>query len=157
MKIRRARLEDSRKIVNLKKKTFKEINSKDYSKKVVEEYVKKQTVSKISNSIKKHFVFVIEDNGKILGVIGLKDDGIVGSLYVRSDQIGKGYGKKLMNYIENLAKKKDIKKIVLHPTRTAEVFYEKLGYKTKKKLDRWKIGGETIQVKEMWKNLKWKK
>jgi N-acetylglutamate synthase-like GNAT family acetyltransferase len=153
MKLRRAKLEDARKILNLKKKTFKEINSKDYSKKVVDEYVEGQKLSEIVENITNRIIFILEEKGKLLGVVGLNREGLVGSLYIRSDQVGKGYGKKLMIHVENYAKKLGIKKIVLHPTRTAEALYERLGYKTKNKTQDWKIGGEIIKVKEMWKKL----
>ena len=53
MKIRRATKEDARKICNLKKETFRKINSKDYPRKVAEVYINKQSPEKIIKNIKK--------------------------------------------------------------------------------------------------------
>jgi ribosomal protein S18 acetylase RimI-like enzyme len=42
---------------------------------------------------------------------------------------GKGYGKALMQFAENLARDRGYKKLVMHARKTAIGFYEKLGYK----------------------------
>ncbi|MBL1278672.1 MAG: GNAT family N-acetyltransferase [Fluviicola sp.] len=47
---------------------------------------------------------------------------------VASDSQGKGYGKILMKEIENFAKKKNAKKIILHARENAVTFYKNLGY-----------------------------
>jgi ribosomal protein S18 acetylase RimI-like enzyme len=48
---------------------------------------------------------------------------------------GKGYGKKLMNYAEEQARKKELTMVALHSSKSrlkAHGFYEKLGYERKK-------------------------
>ena len=42
---------------------------------------------------------------------------------------GKGFGKALMQFAENLARDRGYKKITMHARKTAVGFYEKLGYK----------------------------
>lgn len=42
---------------------------------------------------------------------------------------GKGLGRVLMQFAENLARDRGYKKIIMHARKTAKGFYEKLGYK----------------------------
>ena len=48
---------------------------------------------------------------------------------VINDLQGKGIGKALMQFAENLARDRGFKKITMHARKTAIGFYEKLGYK----------------------------
>jgi len=48
---------------------------------------------------------------------------------VSNDLQGKGVGKALMNFAENLARDRGYKKITMHARDNAIGFYEKLGYK----------------------------
>lgn len=43
---------------------------------------------------------------------------------------GKGVGRVLMQFAENIARDRGFKKLVMHARKTAVGFYEKLGYKT---------------------------
>lgn len=43
---------------------------------------------------------------------------------------GKGVGKVLMQFAENIARDRGYKRIIMHARKTAVGFYEKLGYKT---------------------------
>jgi len=153
MKIRKATKKDARKMVFLKSRTFEKINSKDYPKEVVKEYVKLQTSKRIIEDMKKDKYFIIENNGKILGMVRFYNKNIIGNLFIKWDEIGKGYGKKLMDFVENYAKKKGEKKIILYPTKTAKKFYLKLGYKPFGKKDLWKIAGHKFRTKKMEKKL----
>lgn len=141
---------DSVKMNNLKKKTFEKINSRDYSKKVINEYLSEQSPRKIRKNMETGEYFVLEYNGKLLGMIELYDNNIVGGMYIKHDCVGKGYGKKLMSFIENYAKKKGLKELVLYPTLTARGFYKKIGYKETGNKNYWK--GYTVF--EMKKKLK---
>jgi len=51
---------------------------------------------------------------------------------------GKGIGKVLMQFAENIARDRGFKKMIMHARKTAVGFYEKLGYK--------KISGEFEEV-----------
>jgi len=52
---------------------------------------------------------------------------------VMNDLQGKGIGKALMQFAENLARDRGYKKITMHARKNALGFYEKMGYKTKGK------------------------
>jgi predicted GNAT family N-acyltransferase len=50
---------------------------------------------------------------------------------VKTGLQGKGIGRVLMQFAENLARDRGMKKLVMHARKTAVGFYEKLGYKVK--------------------------
>lgn len=154
MKIRKATKKDAIKICNIKKETFRKINSKDYPKEVVEEYVNRQSPSKILQNMKKGNYFVLINKNRLLGSIQLYDKNVIGSLYIKCSEIGKGYGRLLMDFIEDYARKKGIKKLVLYPTITAKGFYKKLGYKQSYKLYKWDIAGYKLKQYSMEKKLR---
>jgi len=52
---------------------------------------------------------------------------------VMNDLQGKGIGKALMQFAENLARDRGYKKITMHARKNALGFYEKMGYKTRGK------------------------
>jgi len=112
--------------------------------------------------------YVVEDKGKIIGSIGLRDDGNgIGKLkrmYLYKEYRGKGLGQKLFDKLLNFAIKNKFKKIRL----TTEIrlkssirFYKKNGFKEikypeiKKYFSELKNEGVNIKrIKFMEKNLK---
>lgn len=76
--------------------------------------------------------FTIEQEGKILGSIGLEvyeKLGLLRSLVVQEKQRGKGFGKKLTGHLEQYAHQQSIASLYLL-TETAEPFFVSLGYET---------------------------
>jgi N-acetylglutamate synthase-like GNAT family acetyltransferase len=136
-KIRRAKLEDASTINRITYNTIKYVNSKDYNK--------KQTTARLVNRTKQikelicdknKDVFVILKNDKIIGSISLNlKENLLGTLYVKHNEVGKGIGKKLLKYAERYAKKKGTKYFQFDSTLTAYEFYKSQGYKTIKKVD----------------------
>jgi len=57
---------------------------------------------------------------------------------VTSGLQGKGIGRVLMQFAENISRDRGYKKIIMHARKTATGFYEKLGYK--------KVGNEFTEV-----------
>ncbi len=57
---------------------------------------------------------------------------------VQNNLQGKGIGASMMNFAELVARDKGYKKLIMHARKTAEGFYEKLGYKP--------VGDEFIEV-----------
>jgi N-acetylglutamate synthase-like GNAT family acetyltransferase len=78
-------------------------------------------------------MFCLKKENEIIGCIDLEKNKI-GGLFIKHNHIKKGYGKKLMKFIENYARKKQIKKLSLLSTKYALPFYKKLGYKKKEKV-----------------------
>jgi len=110
-------------------------------------YNKKKTPKKTLEGIKEDFkgndIYVAVVNNEIVGFVMVKiDPGIknqlwINELWILKEYQGQGIGKKLMNKIETIYKKKGIKifKLVAHTEKGgAIVFYKKLNYKEDKSM-----------------------
>ncbi len=128
MKIRRFRDEDAYKVYYLIRKCILEINSKDYSKKVIKNLLKLYSPSNLITQSKTKTIFVASSlDNKIYGTINIKDDQING-LYVNPLFSKKGVGTKLMKKAEAFIKRK-YSSIILYASLSSVDFYIKLGYK----------------------------
>lgn len=127
MKIRKVKLSDAENIMILRKKTFEKINSKDYKKQEIDFINNGATIERLIEKMRQRDMFCLEKDGEIVGVVDLEGNKI-GGLFVKSDLIGKGYGKRLLDFIEKHARKKGIDKVELFSTIYAEGFYKKSGY-----------------------------
>jgi predicted GNAT family N-acyltransferase len=82
------------------------------------------------------------DDDKLEGCCMLvpKEDGSVQlrQMAVVSGLQGKGIGRVLMQFAENIARDRGFKKMIMHARKTATGFYEKLGYK--------RTGNEFLEV-----------
>lgn len=145
MKIRKVKLDDAKEISELKKNTIEKIN-KEYNRKQIAVLKKDYSVNNIIKNIEERKMFCLINNNEILGIISLKENRIDG-LFIRSDLIRKGFGKKLLSFIENHAKKKGIKKVWLYSTPYALGFYKKLCYKIVEKGTRIHSGVKFPEVK----------
>jgi ribosomal protein S18 acetylase RimI-like enzyme len=89
---------------------------------------------------KDHYLYTLHDEGVPVGIIWLKanpdrptKNGFIFELYVEPDQRGKGYGRMLMQLIEEKARELGLKSIGLHVfgfNHVARKLYESLGYET---------------------------
>ena len=128
MRIRKFRPEDAKRVSYLISKTLWEANSKDYSQRVIKNVENKYKPSKIIEYSRNRKIFVAEENGKILGTISLENDMIL-CAFVNPRYQCRGIGKKLIEHIEKIAKRKGIKKLKVPSSTTSVGFYEKMGYK----------------------------
>jgi ribosomal protein S18 acetylase RimI-like enzyme len=73
------------------------------------------------------------DDGKMLGCCMLVEEGPktvrLRQMAVRNDLQGKGVGKALIQFAENLARDQGYEKITMHARKNAIGFYEKMGYR----------------------------
>lgn len=153
MKIRRAKKEDISKISKLILNTLDKVNAKDYKKRQLEFEKKCHTIQELKKEFEKKIFFILLIDNKLVGVVNLDlANGELNRLFLNTKLIGKGFGKKLLIYVEDYAKKKGIKKIILYPTDYALDFYKKAKYKIKRKFIGTKNGG--YPVIEMEKKLK---
>ncbi len=146
MRIRNFKKEDARKVSNLTRKCLSEVNSKDYPKSVIEFMHKHFTPAKLIQYSKERNVFVAAENEKILGTASLKDDNI-STVFVNPNIHGKGIGSKLMDRVEDLAKKNGYKTAKLSSSLTSFEFYKHRGYKKIKMLHSEDFG-DTIEMKK---------
>ncbi|MBS3079399.1 GNAT family N-acetyltransferase [Candidatus Pacearchaeota archaeon] len=130
MKIRRAKPEDAKEISNLRINTIKSF-PQDNSKEEMEYVINRNTPKSIIEKIKTREIFNMFEKGKIIGNIGLHETRLT-NFYVDKNRLKQGIGKKLLEFIEDYAKKKGIIKLHLRSTPSAISFYKKFGYKITK-------------------------
>lgn len=133
MKIRKAKVEDASEIVRFHKNTIKKINSKDYTKKIIDAWTKNIKTFKLKKRLKNnknriYFVAVLKN--KIVGFILIdKEEKIIRALYTHHKFQRQGIGKKLLKKGEEKLKKLGVKKSKMHCSITAIPFYKSQGYK----------------------------
>lgn len=132
MNIRRAKLADAPIISRIICNTIKYANSKDYTTKEIKVWINANDIAKVKERIKNpdKVTFIILDNNKIVGTstLNLKEREL-GSLYVKHNIHNKGIGTKLLEFVENFAKKKKFGRLVLGSTLTSLDFYKNRDYK----------------------------
>ena len=135
MKIRRAVLKDFDKMAKL--------IDKEYSKPPYNEpWGKKNALKTFNHFNKVGEIFILVDSNRIIGFIISRNEQynkgsstMIEDLVIDSDFQNKGYGKLLVNYLEDKSKKKKIKGIWLMASKDAPAFhfYKKMGYTLNKK------------------------
>ncbi len=146
MHIRKFKKEDARKVSNMIRKCLLEVNISDYPKKIMDGMVKHFTPSQIIKNSKERDIFVAVENDKILGTASLKEN-IILTVFVNPNIHGKGIGSKLMNKVEDLARKKGHKTVKLPSSLTSFEFYKRRGYKKVKMLHSDEYG-DAIEMKK---------
>jgi N-acetylglutamate synthase-like GNAT family acetyltransferase len=145
MRIRKFRKEDAKKASRLIRQA-QLITLKDYyPRKIIDWFCKINTPSKIIAKSKKIELFVAVEGDKILGINGLKEDQVK-KFYVNPAYQGRGVGRKLIKNIENTARKRKIRKLVVRSSLYAEGFYKKMGFRRIKKI---KSGRGNIEFDEI--------
>ena len=125
---RKFKSSDAKKVYNLIKEDDLKIAIKFYPKKVVMARLKGQSPENILKKSLKRICFVAEKNNKIMGYISLSKNEIK-KLFVLPKFHKKGIDKELLKKIEEIAKKRKMKKLVLYINYYTEDFYKKCGFK----------------------------
>ena len=125
MRIRKAKLKDAEEISKLRIENIKNIVSKSYGKKWTNKLLGWNSIEHTRNHIKNKNVFCMVEKNKIIGCVDL-DGEKLGGLYIKSNLVNKGIGKKLLLFIEDYAKKKNLKRLYLFSTKNALTFYKNL-------------------------------
>jgi len=144
-------------------------------KKVLAQWADKEEVDKYIERIHKEIIgrneynmqfWVTREGRKLAGVIGLSDPlpkvlflaktkkpAEIKILYVKDNYRGKGLGKKLVNFIENEAKKQGYSELIVRSSirykETAFGFYKKLGYSSAGKIN----GDEKNKIMKVFKKV----
>jgi len=129
MIIRKYTSKDAKKVCDLVNLTFNKFVNKDFTKKGKDMFINDQTPNKQNERSKTRDVYVVEINNKIVGMIEATFPDHLNRIFVDEKYHGKNIGKKLMNKIETIYKKRGSKKIKVYSSSFAVCFYEKLGYK----------------------------
>lgn len=146
MHIRKFKKEDAIKVSNIIRRCFREVNSKDYSKKVITNLCNFFTPSLLIKNLEDRTIFVAVENDKIIGTASLKEN-IVMTVFINPDIHSKGVGSKLMDEVEGLAKENGYKSVIVPSGLTSFEFYKKRGYK-KVKIIHSQEHGDTIEMEK---------
>ena len=127
--IRSAVLSESDIITELVRKTIKPVYPKYYPAEAVEFFLAHHKPEKIASDIEAGKVYVIEQDGIIVGTVTIDGNGIE-RLFVEPSGQGKGYGGQLIDFAENMIFGYSAK-IRLDSSLPAKSIYIKRGYKEK--------------------------
>ena len=107
------------------------IDQKYYKKDELEQWTPKLMPADIESKMKAYDWYVIEDSGKVVAS-GFLDEGrgSLEALFVRPKFQGRGYARKILLKIEELAKQKGFACLYLESTLSAESFYKNQGYES---------------------------
>jgi citrate lyase synthetase len=145
--IREIKKIDRKRCIEIINSCLMEINSRNYSPKFIK-YLKK---SYSKNYLRRPEIYtsIIEQNEMIIGTGSISAKGQIRDLFIDIKHHRKGYGKKLLVYLEDVAKSKNLKKSFLYSAISAVKFYKSQGYTQVDQLDH---GDGNIEIK-MEKNL----
>ena len=146
MQIRKATIDDARKISYLIRKNADKVIENNYTVEQLEAWKRQQTVSNIRSNIMNKTIFCAFQNGKLVGTIGLNKDWLVG-MYINYNKRHRGLGNKLLVFIENYASQNAIKKLYLIATPNGFGFYLKNGYKPLEEVNSYYNGIRFIETK----------
>ena len=126
---------DADEVSTLVCRNLREVNSKDYPPNIIEKITEGFTSDKIQHFARQREMFVMENEGKIVGTASLVRDTKTEdeqyaclTLFVLPEWHGKGIGKQLMNRIEESAKCKGSKVLQVPASLTSISFYRKVKY-----------------------------
>ena len=135
IKIRYFKPEDAKSILQVHYDAVHHIASKDYSKRILNDWSPSVTDKRIRDykkkSIKRSVTVVAEMNREVIGfgtVVPKENE--IRAVYISPKAKRIGIGTALLRKLEAVARKKGIKELNLESSITAEKFYNKNGYKT---------------------------
>lgn len=127
MRIISAKKGDVSEISFCRQKSINNVNSNCYSLGAIKELIEDQTPEKILEEFESCEIYCLKKRGKIIGSVSLCENKVDG-LYVCPNQVGKGYGRKLLKFAEKKIKKKGYWETYLYSTLNSENFYLSQGY-----------------------------
>ena len=125
--IRPAKKSDASRISYLIKKNTELVPDNQYTPQQKQAFIVKNTPKLVEQKIEQFPMFCAFEYDRLVGTIGIIESRVVG-MYVSYTQRGKGVGRKLMEYLEEYAMTKGIKKLTLSATPAGRPFYEKVGF-----------------------------
>ncbi|AGA89655.1 sortase-like acyltransferase [Thioflavicoccus mobilis 8321] len=129
MKIRKAVPTDAVEICALHKASIREVCSQAYPEAQIRIWVEPLEPDSYLSAMERFEFYVAEQDG-ILGFSMLNVEGAeLNAIYVHPDAIGRGVGRKLLDFSERLAKRMSVRSLKLKATLNAVGFYEACGFK----------------------------
>jgi N-acetylglutamate synthase-like GNAT family acetyltransferase len=126
--IRLAREDDANQISAVILRTLRETNAKDYSSEIIGRIEHSFSPSAVLQLIGKRTVFVAAIDSRVVGTASL-DGSVVRTVFVSPDAQAQGIGKLLMAEIERTARERNIPRLAVPSSLSAETFYVQLGFR----------------------------
>lgn len=109
-------------------RALRETNAKDYSNEIIERVERSFSPQVVRQLIGKRTVFVAVVDGRVVGTASL-DGSVIRSVFVSPDVQARGIGKLLMAEIESTARERNVLKLAVPSSVTAETFYAQLRFR----------------------------
>jgi GNAT superfamily N-acetyltransferase len=146
MRIRKLKKEDVTEVSKIIRRCLREVNSKDYPKKVITSLCDFFTPALIIKNMGDRTMYVAVEHNKVIGTASLKDDKVF-TVFVNPDYHGRGVGSKLMDKVEELARDKRYKILKVPSGLSSVEFYKHRGYKEVKRVHS-EDHGDTIEMEK---------
>ena len=129
IRIREFQISDLQEVFDLIWDTVNTCYPAVYSPEAITYWEDIHTKEKIQNDAKTGCVLVLRKNDVIIATGTLVNDRI-GRVYVEPKEQGKGFGKLIMQKLQEKAKENGLRKVILHASLVSKKFYDSLGYET---------------------------
>ena len=126
--VRVATVDDAPAMSSVILEALRQSNAKDYSPEIIERLEASFSPSALLNLFMQREVFVAIYDQRIAGTVSL-DGRAVRTMFVTPDVQRRGIGRRLMEAVEDAARKAGIDVLAVPASVTAEQFYANLGYK----------------------------
>ena len=127
-RVRPAREDDADEISAVILRTLRETNAKDYAREIIERIERSFSPSAVLELIGKRTVFVAAIGSRVIGTASL-DGSVVRTVFVSPDVQTRGVGKLLMAEVERTARVRNILRLAVPSSLSAETFYVQLGFR----------------------------
>lgn len=134
IQVRRYQERDAEEILNLILRNFREVNSKDYSREVIENLVATHEVEWLLRVADSSHLYVFCEETRIVGVGAISSfwgsltESILLTIFVLPEYHGRGIGRLIIQTLENEELFLRAERIEIPASITAVEFYRKLGY-----------------------------
>lgn len=127
--IRRAKQEDKESIWQVHTEAISELCKSHYTQQQIQAWTSFLNLESYREVIETREFFIVEDDKSIVGFGQLNSEtGEVEAVYVSPNSVGCGWGKSIMQILEDVAREKRLKSLHLCSSLNAVPFYEKSGY-----------------------------
>ena len=127
--------------------------AKSYGPSAIEHFKDHHTDEEILDDARRGHLVVLEVDEIILGT-GTLVDGKITRVYVAPEDQGRGFGRQIMNLLDQHAKSQGLDSILLYSSVVAKPFYESLGYRIEAQKSVQMEDGEHLEYFHMVKCLK---
>ncbi len=127
LEIKPAASEDAEAISILTVDCIRTSNSSDYPADVIDRTCENFAPERVSVKMLERDFFIALSDDALVATVSYSGN-ILHSLFVKPDAQGKGIGRELVRFVEELAISKGVREIELHASITAREFYERLNY-----------------------------